>query len=98
MNELVKIQIGTIVYPGFKSFEAIGPMTVFTCANRAARSRGLNVQYDLQVFSDVDAHVTSDTLMGLQASTLLTSPLHTCLVVGSPDIIEALEQNRPIVH
>ncbi|SOS33224.1 AraC family transcriptional regulator [Pseudomonas syringae group genomosp. 3] len=96
MGEPSIIQVGLIIYPGFKSFEAVGPLTVFTCANRACQSRGLELQYEMSIIADQAGYISSDTLMGLQASPLPSDLPDTCLVVGAPNIVNALEQNVPI--
>ncbi|BBI43244.1 GlxA family transcriptional regulator [Pseudomonas syringae] len=97
MNDTDRISIGVIVYPGFKSIEAIGPMTVFMCANRAMESRGLELRYDVTIHSEEDGYVSSDTMMGLHTSVLPKALPDTCLVVGSPVIVKALEENQPII-
>lgn len=97
MNHTDKIPIGVIVYPGFKSLEAVGPMTVFMCANRAMENRGVNLRYEVAIHSENEGYCPSDTLMGLHATALPEELPHTCLVVGSPVIVSALEENLPII-
>lgn len=72
-------------------------MTVLMCANRALQSRGEQPRYEVKIYSDAEGHVISDTLMGLQAAALPNELPHTCLIVGSPTIVNALEENQPIV-
>jgi transcriptional regulator GlxA family with amidase domain len=92
-------QLDIIVYEGFKSFEAIGPLTVFSCVNRILLARGEPFLYDIRIVAPQCGYVTSDTLMGLYATAALGTGLlpDTCLIVGAPDIIERLEQQPAVV-
>lgn len=89
-----------IVYEGFKSFEAIGPLTVFSCVNRMLLARGDAALYDIRIVAPTPGYVTSDTLMGLYATAGLPGVdalPDTCLIVGAPDIVERLEQQSLVV-
>ena len=61
-------RIDLIVYPGFKSLEAIGPMSVFDYANIHLRARGQRDGYEVRITSAAQGVVQSDTLMALQAT------------------------------
>lgn len=92
--------IDMVIYPDFKSFEAIGPMTVFTYANKHLEAQGKAPGYTVRVISSQVGPVQSDTLMSLTATSalnLLDLP-HTVMLVGAHDIEQAVEQNPKIVQ
>lgn len=92
--------IDIVVYPEFKSFEAIGPMTVFTYANKHLEARGKASRYEIRIVSTKTGPVISDTLMCLDAShTLSEAPLpHSILVVGAHEIERIVEEQSEIVE
>ncbi|WP_449432492.1 GlxA family transcriptional regulator [Pseudomonas putida] len=92
--------IDMVIYPEFKSFEAIGPMTVFTYANKHLQAQGKEPGYSVRVISSQVGPVQSDTLMNLEATlalNLLDLP-HTIMLVGAHDIEQAVEKNPNIVQ
>lgn len=90
--------INLIVYPGFKSFEAVGPITVFDCANRYCKAKGIDHQYDLTVYSEGGGPTKSDSIVCLDTQPLTSVPPDTCLVAGSPEILASLLDNGQIVN
>lgn len=91
-------RVHIVIYPGFKSLEAIGALTVFDYANARLRAKGESPLYDLRLVAPEGGLVQSDTLIQMAAEQLCGTGLpHTALVVGARDISTAVEQNRRIV-
>nr|WP_238379995.1 helix-turn-helix domain-containing protein [Janthinobacterium sp. Marseille] len=93
------LAVDIIVYPGFKALEAIGPMKVFDYTNKHLRKLGLAGGYQVNIVSNKVGMVASDTLMSLYAGKAIsawTLP-DLALIVGSPDIEDALEESPEIV-
>ncbi|TFY92844.1 GlxA family transcriptional regulator [Pseudomonas nabeulensis] len=87
-----------VIYPGFKSLEAVGALTVFDYANARLRAKGERPLYTLQLVAPEGGLVRSDTFIQLAAERLHDTGLpHTALVVGARDINTAVKQNRTIV-
>lgn len=95
----IRQRLDIVVYEGFKSFEAIGPLTVFSCANRILTGRGEPPLYDVRIVAEQAGYIGSDTLMGLYATAALPERQmpDTCLIVGAPDIVERLAQHVAVV-
>jgi len=95
--------IDLIVYPGFKSLEAIGPMSVFDYANVHLRARGQSDGYQVRITAAQKGMVASDTLMALQATQSLAelrehSTGCTVIVVGSRHIEQVLDASAELVQ
>lgn len=90
--------ISLIVYPGFKSFEAVGPITVFDCANRYCKSTGVDHQYELHMHSENGGLIKSDSIVTLNTQPLSATVPDTCLVIGSPEILSSLADNGQTVN
>ncbi|MCT8965467.1 GlxA family transcriptional regulator [Pseudomonas veronii] len=92
--------IDIVIYPEFKSFEAIGPMTVFTYANKHLEAQDREPGYKVRIVSTKLGPVVSDTLMTLTAShTLGEVPLpHSVMVVGAHEIERIVEEQPEIVE
>lgn len=91
--------VDIIVYPGFKALEAIGPLKVFDYANSCLRQRNLAGGYEVAIASTKTGMIPSDTLMSLQATkeiSIFALP-DLALIVGSPDIEQALLDSPEIV-
>jgi transcriptional regulator GlxA family with amidase domain len=87
-----------VIYPGFKSLEAVGALTVFDYANAQLKARGNAPFYDLHLVAPEKGSVQSDTGVCLDAESLReTGQPHTALVLGARDISTAVKQNRTIV-
>ena len=96
-------RIDLIVYPGFKSLEAVGPMSVFDYANVHLRARGLSDGYEVRITAAQQGFVQSDTLMALQASQSLADLQQrgtgcTVIVVGSRHIETVLGASAELVQ
>ncbi|PIG08173.1 GlxA family transcriptional regulator [Comamonas sp. 26] len=96
-------RIDLIVYPGFKSLEAIGPMSVFDYANIHLRGRGQRDGYEVRITSAAQGVVQSDTLMALQATQSLGELAErgtgcTVIVVGSRHIETVLGTSGELVQ
>lgn len=90
--------IHIVIYPGFKSLEAVGALTVFDYANAHLQARGEPALYDLHLVAPEPGPVQSDTLVKLEAQALRGRGLpDTALVVGARDIGTAVHQQRAIV-
>lgn len=91
--------VDLIIYPGFKAIEAIGPMSVFECANLHLARRGQPAGYDLRIASTRLGPVRSDTLMSLEATKVLSGLVlaDDAIIVGARHIDAALEQDAAIV-
>ncbi|WP_077033104.1 GlxA family transcriptional regulator [Pelomonas sp. KK5] len=89
-----------IVYPGFKALEAIGPMTVFEYANIHLEQRGMRRMYAVSVAAPVAGTVSSDMLMGLEATHAL-DPRQVpdiAVIAGARNIEQALTENPAIAQ
>lgn len=92
--------IDIVIYPEFKSFEAIGPMTVFTYANKHLEAQGKAPGYEVRIVSTRLGAIPSDTLMCLDASRTLSeeSLPHSIMVVGAHEIERIVEEQSEIVE
>lgn len=96
-------RIDLIVYPSFKSLEAIGPMSVFDYANIHLRARGQQDGYEVRITAAEQGPVPSDTLMTLQATQSLAGLTEqgtgcTVIVVGSRHIEQVLDSSAQLVQ
>ncbi|MFG0632640.1 GlxA family transcriptional regulator [Pseudomonas sp. xss_2] len=100
LNDYQMRSVELLIYPGFKSFEAIGPMTVFTYANRILKSMGCPEAYEIGIRSTLIGAVASDTAMSLHAARDLSTSCrsHSVLVVGAHEINEAIKLNPSIIE
>ncbi len=92
-------RVDIVVYPGFKSLEAIGLVSVFAYANRELERRGSLNRYDVQVVSLAEGPVPSDTGVELKAlrSLCKDGAPDTALIVGTHGIEKAIALNGEIV-
>src|SRR5450759_2786591 len=92
--------VDIIVYPGFKALEAIGPLKVFDYTNSCLHQRNLAGGYEVAIASTKTGMIPSDTLMSLQATkaTSIFALPDLALIVGSPDIEQALQDSPEIVE
>ncbi|MBK5006350.1 GlxA family transcriptional regulator [Pseudomonas sp. S60] len=92
--------IELVIYRGFKAFEAIGPMTVFSYANRILESYGYPPGYRVAIRSSKIGPVPSDTIMTLDATIDLemSTDAHSILVVGAHYIENAVIENPSIIE
>lgn len=99
-SEMPVRRVDIVVYPEFKSFEAIGPMTVFTYANKHLQAMGKPPAYSLRIVAAQPGPVVSDTLMSLQASHGLsqTDLPHSVLLVGAHEIERIVEEQSELVN
>ncbi|KKX58009.1 MULTISPECIES: GlxA family transcriptional regulator [Pseudomonas] len=91
-------KIDIIIYPEFKSFEAIGPMTVFTYANKILQASGSLDRYHLTLRSTTIGPVISDTEISFQATESLDSieASNSVLLVGAHDIQRLVYENTEL--
>lgn len=99
-QEQVVRHVEMVIYPEFKSFEAIGPMTVFTYANKYLQSQGMAAGYDVKLVSTQAGPVTSDTGVSFHANHELgAQPLpHSVMIVGAHDIERIVCEQQAIVE
>ncbi|MDA8521479.1 GlxA family transcriptional regulator [Acidovorax sp. NCPPB 4044] len=93
------LSVHIVVYPGFKSLEAVGPLSVFDYANVHLVRRGRPAGYAVAIAALAPGPVRSDTLMTLEATQALDAGAlpDTALLVGSRDIGGALAASPAIV-
>ncbi|WEX85732.1 GlxA family transcriptional regulator [Sinorhizobium garamanticum] len=91
--------IDVVIYPGFKSMEAVGPVNVFTYANRHLERRGDPRRYDIRITAPDPGMIPSDTLLSLEATAKLAADdvADTVMITGAPDIERALDETPMIV-
>lgn len=64
-------QVALIVYPGFKTLEATGPLSVLGYASRHLAEAGHAGGYDVTIAAPDVGHIPSDTAMSLEATVAL---------------------------
>lgn len=89
-------RVHLIIYPGFKIMEAIGPLSVFTYANKRLAERGDPRRYKVTLAAPQPGVIASETMVPLQAQSGLpeNGPFSTVMVAGAADIEKALT-NQP---
>jgi len=93
------LPVHIIIYPGFKSMEAVGPINVLSYANRHLESRGDPRRYKITLAAPDPGSIPSDTLISLDASCALPSAsCSTVMVTGAPDIETALQSQPEIIQ
>lgn len=92
-------KVDLIVYPGFKSLEAIGPMSVFEYANLHLDQQGRSGGYEVRITAPQPGLVPSDTQMALMATHPLghTDLPDTAIIVGARHIEQAVQDNPELV-
>lgn len=91
-------RVHVVIYPGFKSMEAVGPVNVLSYANRHLAARGDPRRYDITLAAPEPGMVPSDTLISLEAGPLPEGPLATVMVAGALDIQAALAREAGLVE
>lgn len=94
------IRVDIVIYPGFKCLEAVGPVNVFTAANRYLAAAEHPSRYDPRLVTPVPGPVRSETQLSLDAGVALETciPEDTVMIAGALDIERALAENPQIVH
>ncbi|MBE3640263.1 GlxA family transcriptional regulator [Mangrovicoccus algicola] len=92
-------QIALVVYPGFKTLEATGPLSVFGYATEHLAAAGRPGGYDVVIAAPGAGPVPSDTLMSLEATVALRDlgAPDTVLIAGAARIEEALAREAALV-
>lgn len=93
-------RVHIVIYPGFKSMEAVGPVNVLSYANRHLAERGDPRRYDIVLTAPRPGAIPSDTPITLAAEAGLpeTGPLATVMVAGALDIQAALAREAGLVE
>ncbi|BES73197.1 helix-turn-helix domain-containing protein [Marinobacter nanhaiticus D15-8W] len=92
-------RVDLVIYPGFKSLEAVGPLTVFTYANKHLEEQGESAFYDIRIAASELAPVTSDTVIALQPTQQLDPDdlPDTALVAGAHDIETSMANAQGVI-
>lgn len=92
-------RIEIVIYPEFKLFEAISPMTVFHYANKHLDLLNRRPYYDIHLLSSDSGPIPSDVGSVLIAESIFSPRpnAHTVLLVGAHDILTALTRHPKIV-
>ncbi|WP_097142662.1 GlxA family transcriptional regulator [Rhizobium subbaraonis] len=88
-----------VIYPGFKSMEAVGPVNVLTYANRHLQVRGDPRRYGITLTAPHPGTIPSDTILSIEVSTALPEKgsLATVMLAGALDIEAALLHEAGLV-
>ncbi|GHG88063.1 GlxA family transcriptional regulator [Pseudodonghicola xiamenensis] len=92
-------QVALIIYPGFKTLEATGPLSVLDYASQHLAAAGRPGGYDVVVAAPQAGPVPSDTLISIEATVALRdlAARDTVLIAGSTRIEEALTRETVLV-
>ncbi|MEP1793078.1 helix-turn-helix domain-containing protein [Parasphingorhabdus sp.] len=92
-------QVALIVYPGFKTLEATGPLSVLGYASRHLAEAGHAGGYDITIAASEVGHIASDTAMSLEATVALKDfeTVDTVLITGAAQIEEVLCVQQSLV-
>lgn len=91
-------QVHLVIYPGFKSMEAVGPINVFSYANRYLARHGGPRGYRIDLVAPRPGPVPSDMGLSLTASGALPEGrLSTVMVTGAVDIEDSLRHQDDLV-
>ncbi|SDI64017.1 GlxA family transcriptional regulator [Alloyangia pacifica] len=88
-----------VIYRGFKCMEAVGPVNVFTAANRYLAAASHPARYDVELIAPTPGPVQSESFLTLTAERALAeaTPQDTVMIAGALEIEEALRGNPQIV-
>lgn len=92
-------RLALIVYPGFKTLEATGPLSVLGYASRHLADAGYAGGYDITIAAPHVGHIPSDTAMSLEATQDLEgfNAPDTVLIAGAAQIEEVLCAQQALV-
>lgn len=92
-------RVTLILYPGFKTLEATGPLSVLGYATQHLAAAGRPGGYDVQIAAPEAGPVPSDTLMSIEAAVALhdLGVPDTVMIAGAARIEEALEREAALV-
>lgn len=92
-------QVALIVYPGFKTLEATGPLSVLSYASQHLAAAGYTGGYDVTIAAPTAGPIPSDTLMTLGATVALDDlgTPETVLIASAPKIEEVLRNEDRLV-
>lgn len=94
------LRVHILIYPGFKALEAVATMTVFQYANMQLAARGLGPAYEVSFAALKLGYVPSDMPLSLEATKTvdLSNLPDVAVIVGSPRIEQALQENAQLVN
>lgn len=92
-------KVHIVIYPGFKCMEAVGPVNVFTAANRYLAAASHPARYEVELVAPTLGPVQSESFLTLTAQRALDAciPEDTVMIAGALEIEEALRGNPQIV-
>lgn len=92
-------QVALIVYAGFKTLEATGPLSVLGYASQHLAAAGRAGGYNVVIAAPQSGYIPSDTQMSLEASVALSDlgAPDTVLIAGAAEIEDALEREAGLV-
>lgn len=93
-------KVSLIVYPGFKTLEATGPLSVLGYASQHLAAAGHRGGYDVTIAAPALGAVRSDTLMSLEAEVTLRDleACDTVMIAGAPSIEEVVQAEPEVVR
>lgn len=91
-------RVDIVIYPGFKSLEAVGALNVFEYANTRMTEVGLSGAYDIRICAPEPGMISSDTQIVLEASHELSQNSDIVLIIGARDINRALSNNFRLIE
>ncbi len=93
------LRVDIVIYPGFKCMEAVGPVNVFTAANRYLAAADHPTRYEPRLVTPLPGPVMSEMFLSLDADIALAEcvPEDTVMIAGALDIESALSENPQIV-
>lgn len=91
--------VALVIYPGFKTLEATGPLSVLGYATRHLAEAGHAGGYDVTIAAPEVCHIPSDTAMSLEATVALKElgAPDTVLIAGAARIEEVLSGQHALV-
>lgn len=92
-------QVALIIYPGFKTLEASGPLSVLGYASQHLAAAGYSSGYDITIAAPYSGQVPSDTAMTLEAPVQIADldAHETVMIAGAAQIEEALCKQQELV-
>ncbi|WEF24872.1 GlxA family transcriptional regulator [Paracoccus sp. S3-43] len=92
-------RVHIVIYPGFKSMEAVGPINVLSYANRHLAARGDPRRYDIVLAAPEPGMIPSDTPISLEAVAGLPEDgsLATVMIAGAVEIEAVLARETGLV-
>ncbi|GAA4228695.1 transcriptional regulator GlxA family with amidase domain [Sagittula marina] len=93
-------EVTLIVYPGFKTLEATGPISVLGYASQHLQAAGHKGGYEVTIAAPRTGLIPSDTVMSLEAEVALRDlgACDTVMIAGAPRIEKVLDAEPEVVR